>query len=93
MLANIRKPYLDVHARRPPLTRQASASTSKSLDTDADPTMGIDEMWKDVKYLTNEERDQIDLQVRMILARCAQKVRAMEELEKREYIHHLNSSA
>ena len=46
--------------------------------------MGIDEMWNDVKYLTNEERDQIDLQVRMILARCAQKVRDMEELEKRE---------
>lgn len=45
---------------------------------------GIDEMWKDVKYLSNEERDQIDLQVRMILARCAQKVRDMEELEKRE---------
>lgn len=85
MLANIRRPYLDVHARRPPITRQDSASTSRSKEGDADPTRGLEDMWKDVKYLSNEERDQIDLQVRMILAKCAQKVRDMEELEKREF--------
>jgi syntaxin 18 len=73
MLAAVRRPYLDVHARIPPVTRQAA----RALDT-----TGVD-TWADIKTLTNAERDQIDVQTRHILARCAERVHDMETLEKR----------
>ena len=72
MLSNIRKPYLDVHARPPPLARQARV---------LDPS--DEKMWSDVKYLSNEERDQIDMQARIVLSKCADRVKEMEALEKR----------
>ena len=74
MLAAVRRAYLDVHARPPPVTRQAAPAPD---------TSGID-AWADIKYFTNAERDQIDMQSRTILARCADRVRGMEALEKRE---------
>lgn len=74
MLVAVRRAYLDVHARPPPVTRQA---------VPAPDTSGID-AWADIKYFTNAERDQIDMQARSILARCADRVRDMEALEKRE---------
>jgi len=73
MLAAVRRAYLDVHARVPPVTRQ----TVRALDT-----TGVD-AWVDIKYFTNAERDQIDVQARQILARCAERVHDMETLEKR----------
>jgi syntaxin 18 len=73
MLAAVRRAYLDVHARPPPLTRQAV----RVLDS-----TGVDAL-ADIKYFTNAERDQIDVQARQILARCADRVRDMETLEKR----------
>ncbi|KZV60532.1 snare protein syntaxin 18/UFE1 [Peniophora sp. CONT] len=72
MLSNIRKPYLDVHARQPPLARQARV---------LDPS--DEKAWTDVKYLSNEERDQIDMQARIVLSKCADRVKQMEALEKR----------
>lgn len=72
MLAAVRRAYLDVHARPPPLTRQAV----RVLDS-----TGVDAL-ADIKYFTNAERDQIDVQARQILARCADRVRDMETLEK-----------
>lgn len=73
MLADIRKPYLNVNSRNAPFGRQLS----RSIDlNDVDPS------WSEIRHLTNEERDQIDLQARVILARCAERVREMEALEK-----------
>lgn len=76
MLATIRKPYLNVDAR----TTYASRQTSKNLDVN-----GGNSSWGDVKHLTNEERDQIDLQARVIITRCADRVKEMEAIEKRKY--------
>jgi syntaxin 18 len=76
MLAAVRRAYLDVHGRPPPLTRQVARTPDIS---------GID-AWADIKYLTNAERDQIDMQARTILARCADHVRDMEALEKSEIL-------
>ena len=74
MLANIRKPYLNVDSRTTPMTRQ----TPRNLDfSNADPA------WAGIRYLTNQERDQIDLQARVILTRCSDRVKEMEALEKR----------
>jgi syntaxin 18 len=73
MLTAVRRTYLDVHARLPPATRQAV----RVLDT-----TGLD-AWADIKYFTNSERDQIDVQAQKIIARCADRVHDMETLEKR----------
>jgi syntaxin 18 len=73
MLAAVRRAYLDVHARIPPVTRQVG----RALDT-----TNVD-TWTDIKYFTNSERDQIDVQAQNILARCADCVHDMETLEKR----------
>ena len=78
MLAAMRRAYLDVHARIPPVTRQAV----RALDT-----TGVD-AWADIKYFTNAERDQIDVQARHILSRCAERVHDMETLEKRALSSH-----
>ncbi|KZP05886.1 hypothetical protein FIBSPDRAFT_966923 [Athelia psychrophila] len=75
MLSNIRKAYLNVDARNAPLSRQGS---SRTIDL-----AGPDQSWAGVRYLSNEERDQIDLQARVILSRCADRVKEMEALEKR----------
>ncbi|KAF8265332.1 hypothetical protein EI94DRAFT_1804568 [Lactarius quietus] len=72
MLAAVRRAYLDVHGRPPPATRQ----TVRAFDA-----TGVD-AWADIKFFTNAERDQIDMQARTILARCADHVRDMESLEK-----------
>jgi syntaxin 18 len=74
MLGNIRKPYLNVDSRNPPLTRQVT----RNIDFG-----GPDQSWAGIRHLTNEERDQIDLQARVILTRCADRVKEMETLEKR----------
>ncbi len=73
MIAAVRRAYLDVHARIPPVTRQVM----RALDT-----TGVDTL-ADIKYFTNAERDQIDAQAQIILARCADHVHDMETLEKR----------
>jgi syntaxin 18 len=73
MLADIRKPYLNVDSRKP-LSRQGSRSLELGSSG---------EHWADIRHLTNEERDQVDLQARTILKRCSDRVKEMENLEKR----------
>ncbi|KAK0190994.1 snare protein syntaxin 18/UFE1 [Armillaria mellea] len=75
MLSTIRKPYLNLDSRR----GQFGRHTSRTLDFS-----GSDEQsWSSIRQLSNEERDQIDLQARFILSRCADRVKEMEALEKR----------
>ncbi|OBZ76630.1 Syntaxin-18 [Grifola frondosa] len=74
MLSSIRKPYLNLDSRSPPLLRQMP----RTIDI-----ASTDQSWSNIRHLTNEERDQIDLQARVILSRCADRVREMEALEKR----------
>jgi syntaxin 18 len=80
MLTNIRKPYLNVDSRTIPISRQAPRNIDFS---DADPS------WAGIRHLTNEERDQIDLQARVILTRCSDRVKEMEALEKRVHFSRL----
>ncbi|KAF8631563.1 hypothetical protein AX15_002316 [Amanita polypyramis BW_CC] len=74
MLTSIRKPYLTVETREP-LRLQRVA---RNLDLN-----GEKDTWANIRHLTNEERDQIDLQARVILSRCADRIKEMEALEKR----------
>lgn len=83
MLANIRKPYLNVDSRSSPLTRQTSRIAEYNES---------DLSWASNRHLTNEERDQIDLQTRVILTRCADRIKAMEALEQRELLSRVSSA-
>jgi syntaxin 18 len=74
MLTTIRKPYLNLDSRTVPLSRQGS----RNVDLGA-----LDQTWSEIRYLTNEERDQIDMQARVILSRCVDRVKEMEAHEKR----------
>ncbi|KZT12804.1 uncharacterized protein LAESUDRAFT_639667 [Laetiporus sulphureus 93-53] len=75
MLSSIRKAYLNVGSRHSPLSRQSS----RNIDLGAS-----DQSWANVRHLNNEERDQIDLQARVILFRCSERVKELEAVEKRE---------
>ncbi|KAH8830851.1 hypothetical protein DL96DRAFT_1495766 [Flagelloscypha sp. PMI_526] len=74
MLSALRRPYLNVDARTSPMARHSS----QGLDITGDPST-----WSRLKSLTNEERDAIDLHARLTLSRCRDKVREMEDFEKR----------
>ena len=75
MLANIRKPYLNVNSHATPLSHHKSRN---------DVLGDSSQLWAGIRHLTNAERDQIDLQSRLILTRCAERVKEMESLEKSE---------
>lgn len=75
MVGAVRKPYLNLDSRNTPFTRQAA----RNIDLGA----SDQQSWTNVKHLTNEERDQIDLQARVILSRCSERIKEMEALEKR----------
>jgi len=77
MLATIQVPYLNVDSRSTPLSRQ---HTQKIDFTDASSS------WANIRHLTNEERDQIDLQAKVILMRCSDRVKEMELVEKSKCI-------
>ncbi|KIJ56645.1 hypothetical protein M422DRAFT_197706 [Sphaerobolus stellatus SS14] len=74
MLSSLRRPYLNVEAGSSSFARQPV----RNLDLG-----GSSDQWSSIRYLSNEERDQIDLQARLVLSRCADKVKEMESLEKR----------
>ncbi|KAF8913812.1 hypothetical protein CPB84DRAFT_1669161 [Gymnopilus junonius] len=74
MLASIRIAYLNLDSHRSPLSRQGSRNIDLSEDASS---------WSKIRHLTNEERDQIDLQARVILKRCSDRVKKMEAIEKR----------
>ncbi|KAG8912091.1 hypothetical protein FRC01_005294 [Tulasnella sp. 417] len=76
LLQSVRRPYLNVEAQSS-YTRQA-----RNIDLSA-VLSGRTDAFAGIKSLTNEERDQIDLQARMILGKCADRVKEMEVLEKR----------
>ncbi|KAK6906048.1 hypothetical protein I203_100029 [Kwoniella mangroviensis CBS 8507] len=73
LLSSVRKPYLST-IEPPPLSRRAHNHNHDG---------GGDEMnewkkWEKVKYLTDRERDEIDLRARMILRRCKERVGVLE---------------
>jgi syntaxin 18 len=77
MLASIRKPYLNVDFRH---TNPFTQSRAAALDLSA-----AENTWANIKHLTNNERDQIDIHARTILSKCADRVKNMEIIEKRTY--------
>ena len=77
MLFSIRTAYLNIDSRHSPLSRQGNRNIDFSEDASS---------WANTRHLTNEERDQIDLQARVILKRCSDRVKEMEAIEKRRFL-------
>ncbi|THH10074.1 hypothetical protein EW145_g1574 [Phellinidium pouzarii] len=74
MLSSIRRAYLNVETSSSVYTRQPS----RAFEPDSS-----EKSWSSIRHLTNEERDQIDLQARIILSKCADRVKDMEALDKK----------
>ncbi|TFK55766.1 hypothetical protein OE88DRAFT_1692380 [Heliocybe sulcata] len=81
MLVAIRKPYLNVDSRQGPFGGPSHASSGLDLFNLDNP----ESSWSSIRHLSNEERDQIDLQARVVLSRCADRVKDLEEVEKRRH--------
>ncbi|KAF5393708.1 hypothetical protein D9757_000112 [Collybiopsis confluens] len=75
MLFSIRRPYLNLDQRAGVSYHQET----RSIDLGE----GGAESWAHIRQLSNEERDQIDIQARVILTRCANRIKEMEVLEKK----------
>jgi len=75
-VAAVKKPYLNLDSRSPPFSRQQQ---SRTIDLSSDG----EQPWSNIRHLTDKERDQIDLQARVILSRCSGRIKEMEALEKR----------
>jgi syntaxin 18 len=73
VLAVIKRPYLNVEVNDMVSARDAGAVVD--LMTDG-------AVLASLKRLSGQQRDQVDLQAKMIITRCAERVRAMEQLEK-----------
>ncbi|KAG9057371.1 hypothetical protein FS842_007072 [Serendipita sp. 407] len=73
MLALIKRPYLNVEVND--LVSSRDATTVIDLMTDG-------ASLSTMKHLSSHQRDQVDLQAKMIITRCAERVRSMEQVEK-----------
>ncbi|KAH7105637.1 hypothetical protein BKA62DRAFT_398113 [Auriculariales sp. MPI-PUGE-AT-0066] len=73
LLSAVRRPYLNVDAHG----AHVRALGEHGLD------LSRAEGWAGIKHLSNDERDQIDLHARVVLSKCAERVRDMERIEKR----------
>jgi syntaxin 18 len=73
VLAIIKRPYLNVEANDMVSARDAGAVVDLMADGTA---------LASLKRLSGQQRDQVDLQAKIIITRCAERVRAMEQLEK-----------
>ncbi|KIK65362.1 hypothetical protein GYMLUDRAFT_159087 [Collybiopsis luxurians FD-317 M1] len=73
MLSSIRKAYLNLDQR----SGVSHHQEMRNID------LSGTEPWTNVRQLSNEERDQIDVQARVILTRCANRIKEMEALEKK----------
>ncbi|EJT45712.1 hypothetical protein A1Q2_00918 [Trichosporon asahii var. asahii CBS 8904] len=69
----IRKPYLST-AEAPPLHRRRPGAAAGDDDTL--------KRWENTKYLSDRERDEIDVRAKMILRRCRERVGQLEQGEK-----------
>lgn len=74
MLTLIRRPYLSIDGSEFITLRQ----TAQAFDLGGD-----EEALASLKYMSNQERDQVDLQAKTILSRCAERVKEMEQIERR----------
>ncbi|KAJ4481432.1 hypothetical protein C8J55DRAFT_535708 [Lentinula edodes] len=77
LLSSIRKPYLNIDQRSGPSHYQETMRIDFSEDNS----------WANIRQLSNEQRDQIDIHARQILTRCSDNIKQMESAEKKRAEH------
>ncbi|OWZ75729.1 syntaxin 18 [Cryptococcus neoformans Bt85] len=80
LLSSVRKAYLST-VEPPPLSRRPKEHR-KDVNGDSKEEEEW-ARWEKVKYLTDKERDEIDLRARMILRRCQERVGILEMTEQK----------
>jgi syntaxin 18 len=86
LLQTIRKPYLSL-SDPPPLSRRHNRPGTSTIATGSGRDAEDEEdlrRWEGSKWLSDRERDEIDLRGRMILRRCRELVGELERAEKGE---------
>ncbi|CAD6884317.1 unnamed protein product [Tilletia controversa] len=98
-LTAIRRPYLSLSLKQAATTSSVALQDEQDAGGSADPSAsspsGGDKTeqdlfarWKNVRQLTDAERDEVDLQTRMVVKKCIDRV---QELEKAEEIRQRTS--
>lgn len=83
-LTSIRRAYLDLSSAS---SSSGGSNAYKGKGTgnksrgDLDLSKGVLEAWKDVKWLSDRERDEVDWQAKTTLKRCMNRVRQLEQAE------------
>ena len=84
-LSSIRRAYLDLSSSSSSSHHQYRNSKGKGSAggrEDLDLSKGLLEAWKDVKWLNDRERDEVDWQAKDMLRKCMERVKALEQAEK-----------
>ena len=90
-LNSIRRAYLDLsssssssssHKGKGRATNGSFSDGGSRSREELDLSKGLLEAWKDVKWLNDRERDEVDWQAKTVLKRCIERVRELEQAEK-----------
>ncbi|KAK9899938.1 hypothetical protein P389DRAFT_5787 [Cystobasidium minutum MCA 4210] len=87
-LSSIRRAYLDLSSASSSSSASGGSHAYKGKGTsrgDLDLSKGILEAWKDVKWLSDRERDEVDWQAKTTLKRCMSRIRQLEQAEKNRH--------
>ncbi|WVN87884.1 uncharacterized protein L203_103081 [Cryptococcus depauperatus CBS 7841] len=79
LLNSIRRAYLSTVAPPPLSRRHGHSKPVESFNKEQEERWS---KWEKAKYLTDRERDEIDLRARMILRRCKERVGILEKAEQ-----------
>jgi syntaxin 18 len=87
-LSSIRRAYLDLSSSGASSSNAGHAYKGKGASDksrgDLDLSKGVLEAWKDVKWLNDRERDEVDWQAKSTLKKCMNRVRQLEQAENSE---------
>lgn len=84
-LSSIRRAYLDFSSSSSSSHNQYRNSKGKGSAggrEELDLSKGLLVAWKDVKWLNDRERDEVDWQAKDLLRKCMERVKALEQAEK-----------
>ena len=83
-LSSIRRAYLDLSSSSSSHSqyRNSKGKGPAGGREDLDLSKGLLEAWKDVKWLNDRERDEVDWQAKDMLRKCMERLKALEQAEK-----------
>jgi syntaxin 18 len=85
-LSSIRRAYLDLSHHQQSGSSSLYKGKQNAENRDLDLSKGILEAWKDVRWLSDRERDEVDYQAKTMIRTCMARVKELETAEKSEPI-------